>query len=67
METKHKNRRKGAFNLRLVHISYNLLSPLSSEQLNTSQKVAANLVNNLRECPRSSRKMPILGQSPTGR
>ena len=39
-----------ALTLRLVHVLYNLLSPSSSEQLNTSQKTSSILVNNLCEC-----------------
>jgi len=45
-----------ALTSRLVHIVYNLLSPSSSEQLNTSQKASNILVNNPRECSYSYQK-----------
>jgi hypothetical protein len=45
-----------ALTLRLVHILYNLLSPSSSEQLNTSQKASSIMVDNLRECSYSYQK-----------
>ena len=45
-----------ALTLRLFHIVYNLLSPSSSEQLNTSQKASSILVSNLCECSYSYQK-----------
>jgi hypothetical protein len=62
----HNTKSRRSITVSSVHTPHNLLSPPSSEQLNIP-KSSNNLINNLRECSRKSRKKPNLGTSPTDR